>query len=431
MKYGHTFIIKNKYGADLPHVIVMRFRYHNLCAEFGVGHSIEKSKWSSNREFQGPKKGAVNHRKIPGHVIFADMIALAAIVETAFLKFRKQGIVPTVAELREAVKRANEPIPEEQPDRMTFELLCEIYQKQSTVTSRRMDHIRVVCNMWSKYSEENNVSSYPDEILPEEINDFEKKVGKGRGKNRVIGIMKILRSIFAWAQRTGNINESPFVGYRIQAEVYGRPVCLSKAERDYLTTLEISPAMQTIMYDNDEKNISGEVLSRTRDMFILQCHIGCRVSDFNRLTKANIVDDTVTYIPTKSINKQIDPISVPLSGVAKGIISLYQNSEETRLMPFISPQKYNDNIKYLFCFAGLNRKIVRLNTVTRREEKIEIYKVAGSHLARRTFINILHKSVKNEVIASMTGHTKDSRAFSRYYDIDKEQKINAIKTVLE
>ena len=41
----------------------------------------------------------------------------------------------------------------------------------------------------------------------------------------------------------------------------------------------------------------------------------------------------------------------------------------------------------------------------------------------------LLKGVKNEIIASMSGHVENSRAFSRYYNIDKEDQEQAIKMI--
>ncbi len=51
-------------------------------------------------------------------------------------------------------------------------------------------------------------------------------------------------------------------------------------------------------------------------------------------------------------------------------------------------------------------------------------------MARRIFIGGLHKKgVKNEIIASMSGHVKDSKAFARYYTIDEEDQKKAMKEI--
>ena len=49
--------------------------------------------------------------------------------------------------------------------------------------------------------------------------------------------------------------------------------------------------------------------------------------------------------------------------------------------------------------------------------------IATSHMASRTFIGNIYKKVKDpNLVASLTGHTEGSKAFSRYRDIDTEMK---------
>ena len=69
--------------------------------------------------------------------------------------------------------------------------------------------------------------------------------------------------------------------------------------------------------------------------------------------------------------------------------------------------------------------------MTREEEKVPLYSVASSHMARRTFVGTLHRNVKDSVIANMSGHVENSRAFIRYYDVDEETRIDAINNFLD
>jgi integrase len=160
-------------------------------------------------------------------------------------------------------------------------------------------------------------------------------------------------------------------------------------------------------------------------MFVFQCLIGCRVEDLMRLTKSNIVNGAIEYVPGKTKDEMPKPVRVILSKKAKSILTKYE-LPDGKLLPVISPQKYNDGIKDLFKKVELERKVVRLNPLTGKEETVKLCDIASSHMARRTFIGILHRTHKNEVIAAMSGHKKDSRAFARYYDIDDEVKAEAI-----
>ena len=48
-------------------------------------------------------------------------------------------------------------------------------------------------------------------------------------------------------------------------------------------------------------------------------------------------------------------------------------------------------------------------------------------MARRTFVGNLYKQVLDpNIVASMSGHAEGSSAFSRYREIDREIKANAV-----
>ena len=69
--------------------------------------------------------------------------------------------------------------------------------------------------------------------------------------------------------------------------VYGSPYYLTLEERD------------TIFY----ADLTGwpKHLVENRDKFMFQCFVGCRLSDLNKLTKANVKGDFLEYIPQKSL----------------------------------------------------------------------------------------------------------------------------------
>jgi integrase len=185
----------------------------------------------------------------------------------------------------------------------------------------------------------------------------------------------------------------------------------------------------------DERNklydaeITNERLSRVRDLFVLQCLLGCRVGDFVRLAKNNISNNILQYIPEKTKTESQKVARIPLTSKAKKIIEKY-NYPGGMLMPFISDQRYNEYIKDLFQLIELKRLVIRLNPITLQSETKELWQVASSHMARKTFIDILIKAGKSrDIIASMTGHTANSRAFSRYYTIDDNMRASTVEAM--
>ena len=259
-----------------------------------------------------------------------------------------------------------------------------------------------------------------DTITTQVLENFRKYLTDGKhckpvSKHTVSYILTAVKSFWRYCIKMGYTNNNPFLRFEIEPEVYGQPIYITKEERDTLYYL----------------HIPDERLRKTRDIFVFQCLVGCRVGDLIRLKKDNVVNGAIEYIPRKTKDERPVIARVPLCPKAQSIIDRYTTVEDEKLLPFISPQKYNDYIKELFRFAHITRTVTRLNPLTRQEERVSIADVASSHMARRTFIGILHRKVKNEVIGSMSGHSANSKAFSRYYHIEDDTKRDAVNTYLD
>jgi integrase len=142
-----------------------------------------------------------------------------------------------------------------------------------------------------------------------------------------------------------------------------------------------------------------------------------------KLKKADIINGNVEYIPHKTIKATGKTVIVPLNNIAREIVDKYFNILSGQLLPFSSPQRYNDDIKTILELCDITRMVTVLDPLTRTEKTVPINTIATSHMARRTFIGNIYKKVKDpNLVASLTGHTEGSKAFSRYRDIDTEMK---------
>ena len=230
-----------------------------------------------------------------------------------------------------------------------------------------------------------------------------------RGGNTISGIMKTLRAFFNWCENEGHLRKNPFIDFeKGDGERYGTPIYLTKDELKHIYAADFS--------DNPS-------LETQRDIFVFQCNIGCRVGDMMRLTKRDVINGSIEYIPNKTIKENAKTVVVPLNTMAKAILEKYKDLPEEQLLPFIASQNYNYAIKDIVKKAGITRLVTTLDPLTRKEVKRPIYEVASSHMARRTFIGNIYKQVKDQhLVSSLTGHSDNSRAFVRYRNIDIDMK---------
>ena len=235
---------------------------------------------------------------------------------------------------------------------------------------------------------------------------------KQRGQNSIVGTMSRLHTFVRWSIKRGYLNRDPYDDYVIGTAIYGTPFYLTKEERNQLYQAKFpdSPGLDV-----------------QRDIFVFQCFIGCRVGDLMKMTKNNVINGAIEYVPRKTKEGRPYTVRVPLSPTALEILDRYKDQPDGRLLPFICEQDYNRDIKKMIKLAGIDRVVTTLNTITREEEKHPIWEVASSHMARRVLVGNLYKEVKDpNLIAKISGHVENSRAFSRYRDIDEEMAKEVI-----
>ena len=110
------------------------------------------------------------------------------------------------------------------------------------------------------------------------------------------------------------------------------------------------------------------------------------------VTKANIVDGFVEYIPQKTKMEQANTVRVPLNQKARDILERYKDLENA-LLPRFSHFGYNKKIKAILKYVGIDRMVRVLDPKTREDVARPLYEVAATHTASKTFIGSLYKQV--------------------------------------
>ena len=254
------------------------------------------------------------------------------------------------------------------------------------------------------------VEKYPQimEALPE------KRGFSERSENYLHGLFKLIKAFFSWCIKNGYTKNWPFTDFEMPKEEYGTPIIMTL---DEVETLYRTP-------------MPTKVLEEQRDIFVFQCNVGCRVGDLMSYTKQSVQNGALAleYIAAKTLHFSGRTVVVPLNSIALEIVEKYKDLPDEQLLPFISEQNYNDNIKAAFKVAGITRLVTELDPVTRKEVKHPLNEIASSHLARRTFAGNIYRQVKDpNLVASLTGHAEGSRAFNRYREIDLGMKQDLVR----
>ncbi len=424
LKYGIKFLLESRIDKNTGEKIVenvpiiMSVSFNGLRIFQNVGIRTNLNIWEvpeNNSSFPFQTKNTFNNDRVSAAVINAAIRNHSASVDKVFSRLEEY---PTVTQFRELLKQELKH-PEKKPKNKTTLLTYfdQFIEERSIIVSNwRIKQFTTCKNHLVKYVDEKGLNLTLENFSLAILNDFDKFLRtdkeKPKGPNSISGLHTRMQTFFNYAVQQGWTKNNPYNNFKIESEVYGDPIYLTKEELD-------------ILYN---KEIIDEKLARVRDMFCLQCFLGARVGDFTKLKRENIIDNSLQFVASKTIKERATLCKVPLTSRAWSIINKY-DLPSGDLVPYITGQKYNVYLKELFLFCELKRKVAKLNSLTRTTEIVELHTIAHNHMARATFIGILFKHTKNEVISSMSGHSQGSKAFRRYYGITQDDRIDAIKNL--
>ena len=227
----------------------------------------------------------------------------------------------------------------------------------------------------------------------------------------VVHDLKLLQAFFAELENTEEISVSPF--RRISAKKRRVIMHVMYDDPVFLRAEEFRQVLQT--------KVPAD-LQWAKDIFVLNCAIGCRISDLFRLTcdKVSVSEDGIPfvhYIPSKTVGKQTTnkEVVTPLIEPAMEII------RRTNLKLIdgninYAKQRYNKALRKLLEYCGTNRQVSLFNPETCDNINKPIYEIATSKLARKTHIDMLNKVQINYYAAGL--HSAGSDAVFRYTSLE-------------
>jgi len=427
MKYSCTFYLDKEKNGFCPINASVTFAGTRL--RYYIGYRIQKEKFVSfidefGTRYQAKKNSVGLEGKTPVKYNAINDRLQAINVELSYL-LQSAKVIPDkklIIEKLNSVSNKVEPVKEIIID--SFWTTTDRFVETANVTPTSRKQLKSAIKHFKAYEGTLSYCLAFDNINGETLTAFEQWLKDGtRGRNSIASILKRIQRFFSWAIKDQKLNHvevtinNPFTDFTITPEIYGTPVILEKAERDYLYNLPL---------DNDR-------LKKIRDIFIFQCYCGARISDLMKLTTTNLHGEILKYVPQKTAKESIKEVEIPLNKKAIQILKRY-NEPEGYLLPRMSEPEINRTLKTLFQTVskerpkGLDRPVGHLNPKTEIVEYVPLHKLASTHLARRTFAGLMYAAgQKDDIIASMTGHSENSKAFTRYRAIDMDLKKNATK----
>lgn len=412
------------------------------------GIFIESSRFRDGKIVK-PKlnqKEAEDIRKIDDSLVNLERFIIGLVESSPKEKLTKDYLYLKIDEWRNPDKYNVEEV---KPDAMTFDEIFKTYLDFKNLSAIRVRQYKVIQRALHRFEVYKQLNGQPNykfafqTLQVEEVYEFEdfmvnehtfykdypqlyvdyptevnkvraSPAPKERGGNYMATFMSKFRALVNWCLEQDIIDRNPLQKYKARfKENYGDPIYVSDEEVVTIAHCDLS---------------ARPGLAVQRDIFVLQCSIGCRVGDLMKLTPNNIHDGFITYIASKTKGEHPQEVRVPLTENATYLINKYKDVvTDGRLMPFISEQKYNDAIKDIFRLAGITRFVTRLNPTSNQPEQVRICDIAASHMARRTFCGNLYAKEKDpDLIGSMSGHVQGSRAFARYRKLDDKIKKSVI-----
>lgn len=163
-------------------------------------------------------------------------------------------------------------------------------------------------------------------------------------------------------------------------------------------------------------------LERAKDIFLIGCYTGQRISDYNGLTVKDIcVIEGVPFFKIRQ-KKTGREVYCPITKEIRKIMDAPRNGGKPP--PRMNEQEINNCIKEVGRKAKIDEPIINRFTKGGRrfEESLPKHMMISSHTARRSFCtNMYKKGMSTYEIMQFSGHTTE-REFYKYIRIEREQK---------
>ena len=331
-----------------------------------------------------------------------------------------------------------------------LERALEIYKSKSkslsTATLRGYEN---KMNAFKKYIKDSKVDDNLELLTQRGLNDYQEyllkeseKIEIGQKGGGIEGINQKCQFIALLINKVLCSNNE-FLNLSIQSVKYD---VIKRDKRDKENGIHFPLDKDEIRSFSNVTNLNEKQILY-RDIFVLQCNCGQRVSDLKQLIMGNYTKDENNYIllktqkesttayiyETEEIKEILDKLKTYIFDY-KGRTCLKAGEYRINLDNLDNDPQYNEAIKLIAEKANLNRNWDYKDAQDRPLSN-PIYKIISSHCARHTFATIMRgKGYPADKVCWLLGHVDDTMVKQVYAHNDNKlisKQLNETRKIIE
>lgn len=399
---------------------VIRFAVRNLIT--GKSYKIKKGHWDKTNNRCKVNQGTTEEMKecrLANSVMKSIVKAVADIVDDCMI--RKVTFSPsmlTEEKIYEMIRKADEiTVTEEPSQKQSFAEYWdafierakngEIRHNGNRYTEGTIKGYAKCLNSLLKYQEREQCVLTFEDIDMDFYSDYMIYLEERLIKNSVAEHWKKIKHIMKTSRLEGLHTNIQYENFSISEE---------EVDNIYLTEDELKAIA--------DLELSGTRLDKYRDIFLIGCYVGLRVSDLLRIKKEHFY--TVDGKEILRIRTKKCPTGVYIPFLWKDL--KYRLEKYDYNLPRISEQHLRKEAKEIGKLAKINSSVLIESGKYKRPEPYEKWELISSHTCRRTACtNMFKMGIPPKQIMMISGHKKES-TFFKYIKITEEENAIMLAT---
>lgn len=312
-------------------------------------------------------------------------------------------------------------------------IMKQIIEENDTEKSSKIQY-RTSINKFKRFLDANGI---PDTWENMNLDTFTKYqqflIEEGKEGKKASTIKNIINTFFAVLRKASKRLDIPFKWDESNLESF--ELVKDKSNKELARNKQVALTEEQInqLYKYQPSGTENQIKKKTeiRDLFVLQCLVGQRISDmhkfFNGDNERDEENNTISITQQKTNTRAV----IPLVPLAKEIINKYIDKEIKYYKEKRS--ELNKELKVIAKEAGLDEPIIYEENGVKYTKPL--HELIHTHTARHTFSTIMcRKDIPREDIIIATGHENTQMLDKIYAHLtakDKSRKVtNAFKKKL-